>query len=415
MKIIRSATLFAALVLLLSGMSDYASARQQSDYQIVRNYQNEYSAIIDSLRQVNTVSDAEQLNERINRMHNEFGRHATLINRFIYPDEYEAQVNTLRNLAMATRRHMQVISDRDAEISQLNDRIRNLTNQVSAMTSRADSLQQALQRVTRERNANAAMVRNLRDRISEYDEMILSLVDSLFVAYDSMDLPSLSAAERRDLALGADKDNVVGHIISVIENNIGFLDTHTQLSSLDFLRLKSTQKKFDETWSKLGPKLTQLYSGEANLDQKIEEVDAKLSAWDTRINQVLWRSLAAAFERKGVELPMFNSASGFYQSINNYLDEALARVEDKGGSKDELERYERFSSVWHEDVKPYWQEHLVDGGILSYQNIATIDRKLSEWQVEAQPVSRNWLIILGILGLVILVLVVLLVTRSRSQ
>lgn len=412
---IKTLSILAWFALIAVGFTSVTQAQFQSDLQIIRNYQSEYQAIFNEVKALSSVSQAQELIQRINRLNNEFGEHRELINRFIHPEDFDGQVFALREITEASRRNLQLLADRDAEIAGLNARISELSSRLERFRVSSDSLQQALDRMTRDRNANAAMVRNLRNQLNQYDNFILGLVDSLFVAYDNLDLTSLSPSERREFALRADKDNVVGHIGRVIENNIAFIDTHSQLSSRDILKLKATHSDFRTSWHNLGNKLAGLYENEREREVKIQEVSGNIEIWGNRLNQALWRSLNASIQVRGIELPGFSSPSSFYNALVTYIDDSIERVTLNGGSEDELARYENFAAMWHNDIKTNWQEFLIDGGILSFQNIATIDRKLTEWNVAAQPVGFNWLIIVALLGLLVLILIVILITRSKGS
>jgi hypothetical protein len=403
------------LVFVLPAMVGTLKAQEVSDFQLVRNYQTEYLSILNEIKDLESVAEAQELMQRINRLNNQYGNNRELINRFIHPEDFDGQLFSLRELTTAAQRNLQRLADRDAEIERLNLRISDLSSRLDRFTMRSDSLQQALDRMTRDRNANAAQVRNLRNQLSEYDEFILGLVDSIFVAYDNLDLSSLSPSERREFALRADKDNVTGHINTVVENNIAFIDTHSQLSSADLLKLKATHADFRNSWGNLGNKLARIYENEREREAKVQEVNEKISTWGNRLDQALWRSLNASIQVRGIDLPGFSSPSSFYNALVTYIDDAIERTSDKRSNAEELEKYENFSAMWHNDMKANWQEFLIEGEVLSYQNIATIDRKLTEWNLNAQVPGFNWLIVVALLGLLVLVLIVVLITRSKSD
>ncbi len=386
----------------------------QSDFQTVRSYQVEYNAILEAVQALEISDEAQAIIQRINRFETDYGDQADLINRFIHPETFQDRLNALRRLASAANRNLQTIEERGTEINTLNRRVSDLSDQLGLSNQRADSLRQALQEMTRDRNANAAMVRNLRNELQKRDEFILNLVDSLFIAYDNIDIISIGDGNQRDFTLSASPDNVIGHISSVVESNINFLDTNTRLSSVDYLQLQSNLVDFKSVWTKLGPRLADVYETSAERAPRLREVDVKIEAWEERLSQSLWRSLGAAFSSRNIGLGNFNSSSTFYQALNNYIDDAMVIAEEEGGSEETLLAYNTFADVWHNDVKLNWQSSLVDGRLLSLENIATIDRKLVNWNLAAQPTGFNWLIIVGLLGLAVLVLAVLLLSRGKS-
>lgn len=407
--------MLAMLLLMFSAFGPQTFAQQQSDFQIVRSYQAEYSTILNEIKTLNSVDEADQLIDRINRVNNEYRGNANVINRYIFPEDLAGQITNLRELASASRSYLATVAEQGDEINQLNEQISNLTSEIDRYNEETESLQNELADMTRSRNANRAVARDLRNRLAERDEFILGLVDSLFVAYDNLSLSSLSSAEQEAFTMRADTDNVIGHIGTVVDNNISFIDTHTQLSSEDFLNLRANYVAFDNSWSKLSNKLADLYaSGDEGVEQ-IEEVNERMNTWMNRLDESVWRSLAASFENRGIALDSFNSSSSFYSALNNYVDEALRTLEEQGGSEEAKEEYENFADTWNNDVKTSWQEYIIDGRVLSYENVATIDRKLSSWSVASEPPAGNYLLLAAGLGLLALIFLVLFITKGGGS
>ncbi|MCH8485790.1 MAG: hypothetical protein LAT75_02925 [Candidatus Cyclonatronum sp.] len=405
----------AVMLLFFSGLSLTVTA-QQSDFERVRSYQNEYNVILGQVKAIESINDAEEIILRINQLEREFEEYAGLINRFIFPDEFTVQLTNLREISRAAREYLIRIGEQDQTIQELTDQISELTSELERFSDETESLRSQLQNMTRDRNANRAMAQNLRRELDSRDDFILNLVDSLFVAYDNMDIGSLSAAERQEMTLRADRENVVGHIKAIVESNISFVDTHSDLSSEDFLRLRTVQQRFADSWNNLGTRLAGMYESSATQQQQLSDVNDLMTTWNNRIEQSVWRSLETTFANAGINLSSFNSSSSFYAALNTYIDGALQRTAVDGGSDEELARYNTFAGVWFNDVKQRWNPFLTEGRILTFENIATIDRKLSDWNVSAQPPGPNYLLFVILLGLVVLALLVVVLTRaSRTE
>lgn len=414
MNVLTKTTLVALLLVISTGFSFTAHA-QQSDFEIVRTYQSEYNAIMAQVKTIETPDDAEQIILRINQLEREFEEHASLINRFIFPDEFTVQLTNLREISRATRTYLLRIGEQDATILELTNQITELTSELERFSDETESLRSQLQNMTRDRNANRAMAQNLRRELDSRDEFILNIVDSLFVAYDNLDLASLTAAERQEMTLRADRENVVGHIKAIVESNISFIDTHSDLSSEEFLRLRTVQQRFADSWGNLGTRLASIYESSATQQQQVNEVNDLLTTWNNRIEQSVWRSLENSFANAGINLSSFNSSASFYAALNTYIDGALQRTAQDGGSEAELARYNTFAGIWFNDVKQRWNEFLVEGRILTFENMATIDRKLGDWNVSAQPPGPNYLLFVILLGLVVLALLVVLLTKASKS
>jgi hypothetical protein len=398
----------------LIGLSMNTQAQVQSDYEIKQNFDREYTEVYEGLKTATTSAEVQELLDKIDRMGATYGEHRDLLNRLLHPATLTSTLNRLRDVTQTSYNYVIRIEQQANNVMELERQLAELSEQVQLNLVQADSLRTELDRMTRSRNANAAAARQLREQLRERDELILAMVDSVFVSYDRLELASLSRAEREELGLRVDVENVLGHINSVVEGNISFIDTNTQLSAADFLRLKAVQVEFEKVWTNIGPKLAMIYTPSAQRENRLTEINEGIDRWRQRVSQSVWRSLAAAFESRNIQVASFNDPVSFYTALNNYVDSAISRVEASGGSDEELQAYERFANVWHNDIKVNWQRFLIDSEILTYENIATIDRKLANWNVQAQPTSAWSWILIGILGLIVIVLIVVLVAQRNK-
>ncbi len=408
-------TVLATLLVLAVGFSGQVQAQFQSDFQIKQNFDRDHSEILEALKTVQTTEEVDQLLEDLNELERRYRDNATMLNRVLYPETVQARVNNLRELAQATGSHIRRIGEKGDTVVVLEERIAELTTDATRYQQRADSLNNQLAAMRRSRDANAAQARRLRQELDKRDTFIIQMVDSIFVAYENVDLQSLSPAERRGLVLEIDAQNVLGHIESVVDNNISFLNTHTELSTEDFLKLYVVQVEFNRMWENMGHDLADIYVSETRRSERLGAIVEKIDEWQMLVDDAAWTTLADGFAQNDINLAPFSNSLEFYTSLNTYLDEAIARAEE-GGSDEEVAQYQRFADFWFGDVKPRWQPHLVEAKLMTHENFNTIDEKLAEWRLQAQPVSYLWLILFGIaLILAIVFLVLWLQGRNRTQ
>lgn len=396
-------TVLAAIIVFTMGFTGQVQAQYQSDFQIKQNFDRDHSEALDALKTIQTSEEADSLLEVINEMQVEYRDHQSLLDRVLYPETFDNRITNLRELADATNSRIERLGETGDTVVVLEERIEELTSDATRYQEMADSLNNELNAMRRSRDANAAQARQLREELNQRDEFIIKMVDSTFVAYENVDLESLSPDERRGLALEIDAQNVLGHIESVVDNNISFLDTHTELSTQDFLKLYSVQKEFSRMWENMGHDLAEIYVSETNREERLTDIVEKVDEWEMLIDDAAWATLAESFEQSGIELSSFDNSMEFYTSINTYLDDAIARAEESGG-EEALEEYQQFADLWFEDVKPRWQEYLISANLLTYDNINTIDGKLADWNVYAQPTSYTSWIFLGLAVIIALVL-----------
>ena len=398
----------------LIGLSMNTQAQVRSDYEIKQSFDSEYTEVFEGLKTATTSAEIQDLLDRVEQMRNDYTDHRDLLDRVLYPETLNGALNRLRDVTQTSYNYVIRIEQQSGNVMELERQLAELSEQVQLNLVQSDSLRTELDRMTRSRNANAAAARQLREQLKQRDELILAMVDSVFVSYDRLDLASLNREEREELGLRVDVENVLGHINSVIEGNISFIDTNTQLSAEDFLRLQALQVEFEKIWANIGPKLAMIYTPSAQRENRLTEINEGIDRWSQRINQSVWQSLSAAFESRNIEIADFDDPVSFYTALNNHVDGSIERVVAGGGSEEELQAYERFANVWHNDIKVNWQQFLIESEILTSENIATIDRKIANWNVQAQPTSPLSWILIGILGLIVVVLIVVLVAQRRK-
>ncbi len=407
-------TVLATLLVLAVGFTGQVQAQFQSDFQIKQNFDRDHAEVLEALKTIQTSDEVNEVNEKLNEMESRYRDSATLLNRVLYPETLDGRMTNLRELTHVTGDRIARIGEKGDTIVVLEERISELTTDATRYQQRADSLNNQLAAMRRSRDANAAQARRLRQELDKRDAFIIKMVDSIFVAYEKVDLQSLSPAERRGLALEIDAQNVMGYIESVVDNNISFLNTHTELSTEDFLKLYGVQVEFNRMWENMGYDLAQVYVAETRRSERIGSIVEKVDEWQMLIDDAAWTTLSDAFAQNNIELAPFSNSLEFYTSLNTYLDEAIARAEDNG-SDEEVENYQRFADFWFGTVKPRWQEYLIEANLMTYENFNTIDEKLTEWKLQAQPTSYTMLILLGLAIVLILVLLALWLTaRGRD-
>ncbi|MDG5765905.1 hypothetical protein QA596_00410 [Balneolales bacterium ANBcel1] len=396
-------TVLAGLLVLAIGFTGQVQAQFQSDFRIKQNFDQDHAEVLEGLKRIQTEEQADSLHEAVNAMEDRYNDHRQLLNRVLYPETFDVRITNLRELTEATGARIAMIAEKGDTVIVLEERIAELTTDATRYQEKADSLNNELRAMRRSRDANAAQARRLRQELDQRDAFIIKMVDSTFVAYENVDLESLSPAERRGLALEIDAQNVFGFIETVVDNNIDFLNTHTQLSTQDFLKLYGVQVEFERMWQNMGHDLAEIYVSETNRQERLTRIVEKIDEWEMLIDDAAWTTLAEGFEQNGINLAPFSNSLEFYTSLNTYLDEAIARAEENG-SEEEVARYQNFADFWFNDVKPRWQEYLVSANMLTYDNFNTIDEKLTEWKLQAQPTSYTTAILLGLAIIIALVL-----------
>ncbi|MFN3693433.1 MAG: hypothetical protein ACK4UV_00370, partial [Ignavibacterium sp.] len=69
----------------------------QSDYEIVQNFKNRYQQFEQQIKNAVTVEDLNNLRGEIERFKNEFSTYKELLDKSLYPDNFEKSFDKLGN------------------------------------------------------------------------------------------------------------------------------------------------------------------------------------------------------------------------------------------------------------------------------------------------------------------------------
>lgn len=399
---------FALLTLVAALPVVHAQQQNRTDYQIVQNFRSQYNDLKSQVGSARTVDDINNVISNINSFENNYESHKELINNAVYPDTYEGLVSTLRSTSQTKLSNLQTIQDQSQRLSELNQQVTQYSKQLQMLSSEADSIRSVMVKSqTSERNLRA-LVRRYRENMQQRDQLIQSMIDTLYVASNK----NIGQGENGSgKAMSAD---VLGTIRGLIQQNMNFIDNNPTMSTADFLHLYATQAEFSNMWDQLGDKIAAVYSGNEKAMDVVNNINQANQQWHSKISDNTFKSIAATFKEQGFDLPEFNDGASLYSALRTYLDNAIKRSREHADNA-EYQNFQKFSDLWNNTVKKNWAESLVQGKIMTYDQIANIDAQISQLGQLAQPKSYAMFIYLGIALLVIILLAVMLIRAKSSS
>lgn len=375
-----------------------------SDYKIVQGFNKEYKDLNQGITNASTVDDINSIISKINSFDSEYSSHKDLLDKVLYPETYEQKIQELKNRAQTASNQLTTIQEQSQKLAQLNQQVANYAGQLKTLSEKSSSLQKEMIRSRGNESHLASLVREYRKSLKERDNFILSVIDSLMITYKNLNLPSLQGLETaRAQALTDSKGNALKLIESIADENTKFVDSHPTLTADEYLRMYAVQAQFADMWNTVGDKLLTIYSNSKDRAQAKADIEKSLSGWHSKVAEYTFKSIASTFKEKGINLSSFNDSNSFYSSLRNYLDNAIKRSRQHAGDA-EYKEFQNFSDLWNNVVKTKWADNLVQGNILTYENIATIDQNLTTWGQLAQPKSYAMFIYLGIAVVIIIIL-----------
>ncbi|MDZ7714962.1 MAG: hypothetical protein U5J95_01995 [Balneolaceae bacterium] len=406
-------TFLFSLVVLFVGTPALAQQNSQSDYEIVQSYKNQYKSLNKQVDNARSAKQVEELIKSIKQFDRDFEEHKDLLNKVIHPENYASQLKALQKSALTTQERLTTIEEQDRKLQKLSNKLVGYDQQLQELSSKTDSLQLAIQKSIKSEKQLSTMVRKYRKSLEKRDDLILSFVDSVMIAYQKLNISSIQDLENAQKKARFEANgNALNMIKNIAQENIQFLASNPKLSTEEYLRMNAVQQQFQDMWNKVGDKLTEIYV-EDNAANVKKEVNASIKKWDMEISSRTWKTLNEAIDEEGIDMPKFTNQQTFYNTLNSYLENSFQSSKDDRSQKT-YANYQRFYSFWTNDVQMNWSPYIERGHILSSKQLASIDRKVDQWASIAEPKSNLLLYLFGASVLAIVVLGVVLI-REKAK
>ena len=379
----------SALLLLLISAS---LVGQQSDRAIVDRFQGrvkQLTAFVDSAK---TLPDCAEIDASVAALDSEFTAHQELLDRALYPDNFQATLTNLRGRLLVRQKDLGVIESQYVRITELETRVRELADQVTKLSADNQQLSAEITRMgvnvkalggqsvmdQRTLDSLRSLVKRLQKNLGERDQLIFSLVDSIFMQYGK-DVASLKDVDKRGVMGKIERRDVLTNLKRAITENMSFLES-TGLKGNDFAELARQQKAFSNQWTALGPKLTQVYYTGRQRTNELALIDTMLTRWSAKADERLWQTLGATFKERGFALREFANGEQFSAAFSAFLDDEIANVR-KEPADTRAKLYGNFeSSIWKTDLKPVWLPALVETGRLTKEQGERLGSKVDDWR-----------------------------------
>jgi len=396
--------LLACIAVVLGMAAPKLQAQQvQSDYEIQKNFTEEVSAIQSSLDTLGSVNAAGQVIDRIKELESEYSDHEELLNIALYPATFEDRLEELKRRTVAVRQRLVTIEGQSDMLGQLNRQLASYSGRLDSLNSRTDSLRNAIASSTKNERGLSNRLRSYRESLEQRDRLVLSIIDSVLIAYEDMEIESMgdleNAREQSRIDAGGSPLKLFR---SIAAENVQFIDSTRALSTGDYLRMNVVHHEFKSMWDKMGDRLVDVYGDDEN-EQIRGTIENLISEWDKKVSASLWDSMNRSFDETGIDMGEFSDSETFYAALNEYLDLQIEQSKEST-FEDTWKRYQTFTNFWNNQVKTRWTMYMTSSDLLTEEQIAAIDQKMSRWTVEAEPASNMLAFLLGFSLLAVLVL-----------
>ncbi len=415
------------LLALLAAMNFTLAAQQKSDYAIVQHFQTLAKSIAKNIDQAKTMQECAEASTSIDAVEKEFGGDKTFINKANYPDGYDKTIEQLRGKLLIRQRDLGVIESQivritelEVKIRELSDQLMKLTNQNAAMMAEVQQLTENVKKLSGDLfnsktpiDSLRNMIVKLRQGLQERDALVFALTDSLFMQYDK-NVGDMKDIEKQGLLGRIDRHGIIGNVKRSIIDNIAFLES-TQLKGSDLVTLVRQQERFQSQWAGLAPKLTSLYLSGKSKKSEVGVVDSMLAMWQDKVDGAMWRSLSMLFKEKGFTVKEFKNGDEFVASFIAFFDEQIQNVNKETDDT----RYKLFvnfnENLWQTDLNATWLPALTELRKISDTQKKDIETKFERWHASVMPGAKWLTYILIVLGVLLVAIVGVWVFRKGPK
>lgn len=384
-------TTFIVVLIAVAGVS-----AQQSDYEINKEFETRTIAIKKAISESKNVRDVDSLLLAIDELALDFQLHSQILDFGLYPESYQSSIASLKGSARAAEYKLLIIENQAERLSLLSNQVSSYKIEIANLTQKGDSLRREIIASQESEERLAELVKEYRRSVEQRDDFIFGMIDSLFVTYRSLGQEEIFELAKQKKNSGVVSENPLYLLSSIIKQNIESLKVETNTLFIeDYLRNYVLQKKIENAWKQIGDDLVLVYGNKDNRKWKTG-ISEELKVWKTSISYSMWTSLDDYMEGQGVDIGAFDDNKSFFNSLDGFITTSINESDENILTSTTYDDFLSFSEFWQSKVLDEWNHYLVQGELLTVNQIATIDTKVDDWREHSKPVPGALIILFGI-------------------
>ncbi|MFI5237240.1 MAG: hypothetical protein ACHQLA_04820 [Ignavibacteriales bacterium] len=376
----------------------------QSDYETVQNFKKDCAAVEQQIRNAASTTDLNGISGDLQKLAMEYSNQSELLDKALYPQKFEMTIARLNEEFNQKERNFAAAEVLEAEVMVLKQEVDTLKVMNNVLQVSFKELELQFSKSKKETSRLNKVVADLKSSLHKRDLLVMNMVDSLMPPV-MREKPMLSSEDKDQITSDVEKDNILVNVKTTIGDNIKYLDL-TSLQATDISEILDQQTEFADTWSKIGPRLLEVYADDKTRAREVREIDSLFNTWTAAVKQEAWESIREVFAEKGIPLNNFSDGEGFAQSVNQYIEDEKNNI-NAVPEEDAEQTFEEFAEVtWTNEIEANWTPFLVENGMLEKSHQDIIEENIEVWRSELYPSKWwIWLIVLGIFtaGLALLI------------
>jgi len=369
----------------------------QSDLEIVDSFKAEVASIDNQIKNATSLEELKDVPSRVDSLKENFVDHKELLDKSLYPDNYQTSVDKLNKNYLMRQGDFTTIDVLQTEVSALNEQVDFLNQRNNELLSEVRTLEAQRDKDAKTIKKLNNLVAQLRTYIMDRDELVLSMIDSLMPP-TVRDQDMLTAEDKSMIVEEEQEQNVIANVKTTIKDNIRFMQV-TSLKPDDLIVIREQQEDFSGKWQKVGVKLIEVYSEDGKKSEELKEIDELFNLWYEAVEKEAWSSINDDFTLNGIELRGFNNGEEFTISVEIFVGNELKNLGVKSDEESKKVYTQFVDSTWFAVIEPVWMNYLIENKMLTEENKDRMESKIAEWKNALYP--SNWWIYLIIAVVII--------------
>lgn len=405
--------LVLTIIMSFLSVATYAQT-PQSDYEIQQSFKSEYADYQRQIENVSSPDTTEALISSIKKFDQKYSQHEELLDKALYPDTYAKRIKNLKESSIKTLSRVKTINNQNQKLEELETQLTSYEQELNQLGQQSDSLKQAIRKSTESEKQLSAMLRKYRKNLEKRDELILTFIDSMVVAYQRMDIEDLQDLNGYEERSRIKSNDALKLLHNISEENIQILEQNAgNLQLDDYMRMAEVNHQYEQMWNRLGDKIFEVYEGD-DAETLKTGINNNIRQWNKLLADNTVDAVRAIFEEQQIAVEPFSSDKELYTSLNSFLDRKINQSKENP-SKDNYEALQKFQKFW-DRVEMEWSDDLVYAGILDKEQLSVLNQKMDSWVQQAQPRSSDILVyFLGGSILLAIALAVMLIREKKNK
>lgn len=210
----------------------------QSDFRITQEFKSRQRSFEIAIEYAKTPDELNKIRKEIDEFKNEFRGNKELLNRALYPSNFELSFTTLEKKVEYSNKKIEEVATLQTKVTTLKTDFDRVTEELMKLSSEVNVLRNSNLKLMAELKSFRSgyggskskiadslnnLVAQLKSGISQRDTLIKEIMDNIFMTAEHK-IESLNDAELKDLKAKVKSTSLIDNINNLVADNIDFLE-----------------------------------------------------------------------------------------------------------------------------------------------------------------------------------------------